>query len=337
MEAENDLARMLYTVFDEDMEKLDASCKKMLSFKSVLSWMLRTCVKEFYTVSLKDIEEKYIIGTPEISKTPVHRDEKLKGETVAVHRNAERIEGIRNEDSSLKEGTALFDIKFEVINPESTDEVITMIVNVESQGDFFPGYPLTKRAVYYCGRMLSAQYGTVFTNSQYEKVKHVISLWVCLNPPAYRKNTLNLYSLNETRLVGDFEEKRNNYDLITVGIICLGNTEDERCIGLIKMLSILLSDELRVEDKKRRLYDEFGIAMTKEIEKEMIRMCDYSKMVEDKGMMKGMVKGILQSLKNLIKNSNMTIEQAMNVLDIPESDRPMYMARLGKGVHFKRD
>lgn len=40
-----------------------------------------------------------------------------------------------------------------------------------------------KRAVYYCGRMLSAQYGTVFTNSHDEKVKRVISLWVCLNPP----------------------------------------------------------------------------------------------------------------------------------------------------------
>lgn len=25
-----------------------------------------------------------------------------------------------------------------------------------------PGYPLLKRAVYYCGRMISSQYGTVF-------------------------------------------------------------------------------------------------------------------------------------------------------------------------------
>ena len=52
-----------------------APCKKILSFKSVLSRLLKTCVDEFKDVSLKDIEEKYIIGTPEISTTPVHRDE----------------------------------------------------------------------------------------------------------------------------------------------------------------------------------------------------------------------------------------------------------------------
>ena len=33
MEVENDLARALDTVSDENMEKLDASCKKMLSIQ----------------------------------------------------------------------------------------------------------------------------------------------------------------------------------------------------------------------------------------------------------------------------------------------------------------
>ena len=137
---------------------------------------------------------------------------------------------------------------------------------------------------------------------------------------------MNLYSLYETQMVGDYEEKEEDYDLITVGMICLGDTEDEKCKGLIKMLSILLSSEMEVEDKKRRLSDEFEIAMTKEMESEALNMCDYSKMVEDKGI----IKGILQSLKNLIKNSNMTIEQAMETLEIPEKERAMYTAKLSK-------
>ena len=66
--------------------------------------------------------------------------------------------------------------------------------------------------------------------------------------------------------------------------------------------------------------------MTKEMESEALNMCDYSKMVEDKGI----IKGILQSLKNLIKNSNMTIEQAMETLEIPEKERAMYTAKLSK-------
>ena len=151
-----------------------------------------------------------------------------------------------------------------------------------------------------------------------------------LNPPDYRKNTLNLYSLHETQMVGDFEEKEEDYDLITVGMICLGDTEDENCKGLIKMLSILLSSEMEVEDKKRRLSDEFEIAMTKEMESEALNMCDYSKMVEDKGIAKGVVEGILSSIKNLMETSNMTAIQAMNALKVPESDRAMYTAKLSK-------
>ena len=34
-----------------------------------------------------------------------------------------------------------------------------MIINIEVQNDFYPGYPLVKRGIYYGGRMLSAQYG----------------------------------------------------------------------------------------------------------------------------------------------------------------------------------
>ena len=298
----------------------------MLSFKSILAWVLKTCVKEFKVFSLKDIEEKYILGTPEISKIPVHRDEVLKENETSADTDAGRIDGTRNEDSTVREGTAVFDIKFEAVNPKRTDEVITMIVNIESQAKYYTGYPIIKRAVYYSGRLLSAQYGTVFTNSHYEKVKQVVSLWVILNPPDYRKNTINLYSLHETNLLGDFAEKEEDFDLITVGMISLGNEDDKNSKGLVRMLSILLSSEIDVADKKRRLHDEFDLAMTKEMEKEAENMCDYSKMVEDKGI----IKGILQSLKNLIKNSDMTIEQAMETLEIPEKERAMYSAKLSK-------
>lgn len=330
MEVENDLARALDTVSDENMEKLDASCKKMLSFKSILAWILKTCVKEFKDVSLKDIEEKYIVGTPEISQTPVHRDEELRENEVSADTDTERIEGTRNEDSTLKEGTAVFNIKFEVVNPKRTDEVITMVVNIESQAQYYTGYPIIKRAVYYSGRLLSAQYGTVFTNSHYEKVKHVVSLWVILNPPDYRKNTINLYSLHETNLLGDFAEKEEDFDLITVGMISLENEDDRNSKGLVRMLSILLSSEIDVADKKRRLHDEFDIAMTKEMEKEAENMCDYSKMVEDKGIAKGIVEGVFESLKNLIKNSGMTADEAMSAIGISEKDRAMYAAKLSK-------
>ena len=39
---------------------------------------------------------------------------------------------------------------------------------------FYPGYPLIKRGIYYCSRMISAQYGTEFTQSRYADIKESI-------------------------------------------------------------------------------------------------------------------------------------------------------------------
>ena len=33
------------------------------------------------------------------------------------------------------------------------------MINVEAQNDFYPGYPLVKRGIYDCSRMISPQYG----------------------------------------------------------------------------------------------------------------------------------------------------------------------------------
>ena len=56
---------------------------------------------------------------------------------------------------------------------------------------------IVKRNLYYCCRLVSSQYGTEFTNSHYEKIKKVYSIFICMNPPNYRKSTINQYSIQE--------------------------------------------------------------------------------------------------------------------------------------------
>lgn len=111
--------------------------------------------------------------------------------------------------------------------------------DIECQASFYPGYPLVKRGVYYGGRMISSQYGTVFTKSHYEKLEKVYSIWICINPPMYRKNSINIYSLTEQQLLGDVREKKENYDLLTVALLCLGDEDDANCEGIFRLLTIL--------------------------------------------------------------------------------------------------
>ena len=71
------------------------------------------------------------------------------------------------------------------------------------------------------------------------------------------------------------------------------------------------------------------------IQKEGVNiMCEIADRIRNEGRNEGRREGIrvgiITSLKNLIKNANMPLEQAMAVLEIPEKDRQMYAGELGK-------
>ena len=53
----------------------------------------------------------------------------------------------------------------------------------------YSSYPLTKRAIYYCSRMISAQHGPIFTKSEYGKIRKVYSIWICTQPSDGFENT----------------------------------------------------------------------------------------------------------------------------------------------------
>ena len=126
-------------------------------------------------------------------------------------------------------------------------------------------------------------------------------------------------------------EKRENYDLLTAVIICLGHSEDEKYAGVLKLLGVLLSSEEAAFEKKKILQDEFDIKMTRELESEVSRVCNLSKGVWERGMRKGMEEGFLASVQNLMESMGWSVEQAMQALRIPEAEQPIYRDNLKAG------
>lgn len=230
------------------------------------------------------------------------------------------ISGMDTEDKSVREGTVTYDIRFRAIVPDS-EEQIALIINVEAQNDFYPGYPLIKRGIYYCCRMISSQYGREFTGSHYEKIKKVYSIWICMKPPQYRENTIARYRLVEEYLVGEGKEPIRNYDLLSIIMLCLGGPDGSNYDGVLRMLDVLLSNETSEAEKRKILQDDYDIQMTQTMEREVSVMCNLSKGVEEKGV----AKGILSSIKNLMETMGLTIEQAMAALKVPEGERQKYM------------
>lgn len=127
--------------------RYDMSCKRLLSQKRILAWILQGCVPEFKGCSITDIAELYIEDELQVSSMAVMPD---------TTNASEKISGMVTEDASVTEGVITYDIRFMATAPH-TEEPISLIINIEAQNNFYPGYPLLKRGIYYCSRMISAQ------------------------------------------------------------------------------------------------------------------------------------------------------------------------------------
>lgn len=311
---------------------LDRACKLLLSEKSILAWIMKSCVQEYKNCTVKEIAEKYIEGTPEVGQTAVFPNETNAG--------SGRIRGSATEDASLNERTIFYDIRFHATAP-GTGEPIRLIINIEAQNRFRTEYPLMKRVVYYMSRLISSQYTTEFDRAQYGKLKKVYSIWICMNPPQDRINTITQYSITEKDIIGAVHEKPENYDLMTAVILCLGRIE-ESGNDILRLLNVLLSKSEPAAEKRRILSSDYEIAMTHPMDEGVNLMCNYSEYVEEDAIARGMEKGIkvgmekgmalgaentlLGTIRSLMQSMKWTVEEAMSAMQIPEDERPRYAA-----------
>lgn len=242
----------------------DEACKRLLANRELLSWILKEVTEEYQDCDVKTIAERYIDSQPQIASIPVN-----PGETNAG------IIGLRNEDTVYGEGKVTYDIHFQAVYPQGNG-FIKMFINVEAQKDFYPGYTLQKRGLFYCCRMISAQYNTEFTEPDYDKIKKVYSIWICMNPSKKAGNAIVRYGIRKEDLVGRLKESAADYDILSMIMICLGGEEAENYKGILKLLDVLFSREKDAEEKKRILETEFGIEMTKKMEREVHVMCNLS-------------------------------------------------------------
>ena len=315
MNTDTSIAKNIYAA--DGKARYDAACKRLLSEKIILAWIMKSCIEEYCGCGVDEIAEKYIEGTPQVGEAAAAPDESLR---------TPMIQGAGNEDASLTEGTVTYDIRFLAAAPVS-GEMIRLIINIEAQNDFYPGYPLVKRGIYYCSRLISAQYGTEFANSHYEDIKKVYSIWICMNPPKSRENSITRYYIAEESLAGSVRERKADYDLMAAVMICLGKIEDSGT-DLLKLLNVLLSAETEPGDKCRVLEEDFHIKMTQKLESEVSLMCNLSKGIEERGIQKGIQKGIaamVSTLRELKVEDDIIVGKIREKFDLTEETAEMYM------------
>nr|WP_160561547.1 hypothetical protein [Parablautia muri] len=255
---------------DEDAQ-YDEKAKRLLGNKIILAHILVKTIDEFKGMNPNDAVS-CIEGEPFISVVPVE-----PGLTnIEKEKNGQRIVGLNTENAEIHEGLIRFDIIFYV---RMKDGISQVIVNVEAQKDEPTSYHILNRAVFYVSRLVSSQKERDFVGINYNDIKRVFSIWVCMNMD---ENSMAYVHLVKDDLLGAYPWK-GGLDLLNIVLIGIADElpEHDDKYEMHRLLSTLLSMELSVDEKLGIMEKEYSIAVDDRIREDVSAMCNLSQGIRD--------------------------------------------------------
>ena len=266
-----------------DKAQYDTRVKRLLAQKSILAHILVKTVDEFKGMKPEDVV-KYIEGEPSISVVPVEPGLANMEKTDAT---GQRIVGLNTENAEINEGLVRFDIIFYVRMPSIVGRkngLSQIIVNIEAQKDEPTEYKILNRAIFYVSRLISSQKERDFVNTNYDDIKQVFSIWICMNMD---DNSLSHIHLTKDEMLKPCNWK-GNLDLLNIVLIGITNEipEHDEKYEMHRLIGALLSSELKEQEKLGIIEHEYNIPISQEFREDVSIMCNLSQGIEDKAIAK---------------------------------------------------
>ena len=279
-----------------DKAQYDENAKRLLGNKSILAHILASTVEEFKGINPKDVEG-YIEGEPYIGSVPVEPG------LTNIKQDGKRIAGLNSESIDINEGTVRFDIVFYV---RLKDGVSQIIINIEAQKGIPSEYHILNRGIFYACRLVSSQKERDFVNTNYDDIKCVHTIWICMNMP---ENSLDYYQLANRKVLGSkkWEGKQDMINIVLIGL-AKDLPEQKEEYELHRLLGALLSGELKEQKKLEIIEKEYNIPINDEIRKDVNVMCNLSLGIEERAAEKAMEKTIESVVMKMYSN-NFPLEQ----------------------------
>lgn len=271
-----------------DKAQYDTHVKRLLAQKSILAHILVKTIDEFKGMKPEDVV-KYIEGEPSISVVPVEPGLANMEKTDAT---GQRIVGLNTENAEINEGLVRFDIIFYVRMKNGLSQII---VNIEAQKDEPTEYKILNRAIFYVSRMISSQKERDFVNTNYDDIKQVFSIWICMNMD---DNSLSHIHLTKDEMLKPCNWK-GNLDLLNIVLIGITNEipEHDEKYEMHRLIGALLSSELKEREKLDIIEHEYNIPTSQEFREDVRIMCNLSTGIEERATEKTSEKFILNMYK----------------------------------------
>ena len=288
-----------------DKAQYDTRVKRLLAQKSILAHILVKTVDEFKGMKPEDVV-KYIEGEPSISVVPVEPGLANMEKPDAA---GQRIVGLNTENAEINEGLVRFDIIFYVRMKNGLSQII---VNIEAQKDEPTEYKVLNRAIFYVSRLISSQKERDFVNTNYDDIKQVFSIWICMNMD---DNSLSHIHLTKDELLKPCNWK-GNLDLLNIVLIGITNEipEHDEKYEMHRLIGALLSSELKEQEKLDIIEHEYNIPISQEFREDVRIMCNLSTGIEERATERATEKTSEKFILNMYKKGY-TLDQIADVAE----------------------
>ena len=288
-----------------DKAQYDTRVKRLLAQKSILAHILVKTVDEFKGMKPEDVV-KYIEGEPSISVVPVEPGLANMEKPDAA---GQRIVGLNTENAEINEGLVRFDIIFYVRMKNGLSQII---VNIEAQKDEPTEYKILNRAIFYVSRLISSQKERDFVNTNYDDIKQVFSIWICMNMD---DNSLSHIHLTKDELLKPCNWK-GNLDLLNIVLIGITNEipEHDKKYEMHRLIGALLSSELKEQEKLDIIEHEYNIPISQEFREDVRIMCNLSTGIEERATERATEKTSEKFILNMYKKGY-TLDQIADVAE----------------------
>ena len=288
-----------------DKAQYDTRVKRLLAQKSILAHILVKTVDEFKGMKPEDVV-KYIEGEPSISVVPVEPGLANMEKPDAA---GQRIVGLNTENAEINEGLVRFDIIFYVRMKNGLSQII---VNIEAQKDEPTEYKILNRAIFYVSMLISSQKERDFVNTNYDDIKQVFSIWICMNMD---DNSLSHIHLTKDELLKPCNWK-GNLDLLNIVLIGITNEipEHDEKYEMHRLIGALLSSELKEQEKLDIIEHEYNIPISQEFREDVRIMCNLSTGIEERATERATEKTSEKFILNMYKKGY-TLDQIADVAE----------------------
>ena len=246
-------------------------------------------VDEFKGMKPEDVV-KYIEGEPSISVVPVEPGLANMEKTDAT---GQRIVGLNTENAEINEGLVRFDI------------------------------------IFYVSRLISSQKERDFVNTNYDDIKQVFSIWICMNMD---DNSLSHIHLTKDEMLKPCNWK-GNLDLLNIVLIGITNEipEHDEKYEMHRLIGTLLSGELKEQEKLDIIEHEYNIPISQEFREDVRIMCNLSTGIEERATERATEKTSEKFILNMYKKGY-TLDQ---IADVAETGVDEVEAMLKKCIVLK--